>query len=123
MNTQCSQRREPGRCSIPGQGTRTCMPPLRARVLQVRILQAELKGSGATAKILHTQARASTAKQDRFNTKQYIIAWQETRVLSLGQKDPLEKEMAAHSSILAWRIPMDRGVCQATVHGVAKSWT
>ena len=30
---------------------------------------------------------------------------QETRIRSLGQEDPLEKEMAAHSSILAWRIP------------------
>ena len=30
---------------------------------------------------------------------------QETQVSSLGQKDPLEKEMATHSSILAWRIP------------------
>jgi len=30
---------------------------------------------------------------------------QETRVQSLGQEDPLEKEMATHSRILAWRIP------------------
>ena len=30
---------------------------------------------------------------------------QETRVRSLGQEDPLEKEMATHSSILAWEIP------------------
>ena len=30
---------------------------------------------------------------------------QETCVLSLGREDPLEKEMATHSSILAWRIP------------------
>ena len=30
---------------------------------------------------------------------------QETQVLSLGQEDPLEKKMATHSSILAWRIP------------------
>ena len=30
---------------------------------------------------------------------------QETQVRSLGQEDPLEEEMAAHSSILAWRIP------------------
>jgi len=30
---------------------------------------------------------------------------QETRVKSLGQEDPLEKGMAVHSSILAWRIP------------------
>ena len=29
----------------------------------------------------------------------------ETQVQSLGQKDPLKKEMATHSSILAWRIP------------------
>ena len=32
-------------------------------------------------------------------------AMQETRVQSLGWEDPLEKEMATHSSILAWRIP------------------
>ena len=32
-------------------------------------------------------------------------AMQETRVQSLGQKDPLEKEMATHSSNLAWKIP------------------
>ena len=32
-------------------------------------------------------------------------AMQETWVLSLGREDPLEKEMATHSSILAWRIP------------------
>ena len=32
-------------------------------------------------------------------------AMQEIRILSLGQKDPLEKEMATHSSIIAWKIP------------------
>ena len=32
-------------------------------------------------------------------------AMQETQVRSLGREDPLEKEMATHSSILAWRIP------------------
>ena len=42
---------------------------------------------------------------------------------SLGQEDPQEKGMATHSSILAWRIPMDRRAWQATVHRVAKSWT
>ena len=46
-----------------------------------------------------------------------------TWVLSLGQEEPLEKEMATHSHILAWRIPMDRGAWQATVYRVAKSWT
>ena len=34
-----------------------------------------------------------------------LSAMQETWVRSLGWEDPLEKEMAAHSSILAWRIP------------------
>ena len=34
-----------------------------------------------------------------------LLAMEETQVWSLGQKDPLEKRMATHSSILAWRIP------------------
>ena len=45
----------------------------------------------------------------------------ETWVRSLGQEDPLEEGMATHSSVLAWRILMDRGAWWATVHGVAKS--
>ena len=45
---------------------------------------------------------------------------QEIRVPSLGQEDPLEKGMATHSSILAWRIPMGRGAWWATVYGLAK---
>ena len=48
---------------------------------------------------------------------------QETQVQSLGREDPLEEGMAVHSSVLAWRIPMDRGAWQAMVHRVAKSWT
>ena len=47
----------------------------------------------------------------------------ETWVKFLGWEDPLEKGMATHSSILAWRTPMDRGAWRATVHGVSKSWT
>ena len=34
-----------------------------------------------------------------------LFAMQETQIQSLNQEDPLEKEMATHSSILAWRIP------------------
>ena len=45
----------------------------------------------------------------------------ETQLGSLGQEDPLEKEMATHCSILLWKNPMDRGAWWATVHGVAKS--
>ena len=49
-------------------------------------------------------------------------AVQETRVPSLGQDDVLEKEMAAHSSLLAWRVPWtaEPGGLQS---GVAKGWT
>ena len=39
---------------------------------------------------------------------------QETQVQSLGHEDSLEKEIATHSSILAWRIPMDRGAWPST---------
>ena len=47
----------------------------------------------------------------------------ETWVRSLGWEDLLEEGMSTHFSILAWRIPMDRGAWWATVHGVAKSRT
>ena len=50
-----------------------------------------------------------------------LPAMQETWVLSLGWEDPLEKGMTTQSSILTWRIPMDRGAWRATVHGIAKS--
>ena len=46
-----------------------------------------------------------------------------TWVRSVGWEDPLEEEMATHSSIFAWRIPMDRGDWRATVQGVTKSQT
>ena len=52
-----------------------------------------------------------------------LPAMWETQVQCLGQEGPLEKGMATHSSVLAWRIHMDRGVWQPTVHGVAKSQT
>ena len=44
---------------------------------------------------------------------------QETQVGYLGWKDPLEREVATHSSILAWRIPWTED-WWATVHGVAE---
>ena len=49
-----------------------------------------------------------------------LPAMWETWVISLGWEDSLEEGMVTHSSILAWRIPMDRGAWQAIVHGVAK---
>ena len=52
-----------------------------------------------------------------------LPAMQEAQVWSLGQEDPLGKGVATHSSILAWRIPWTEEPGQATVRGVAKSWT
>ena len=52
-----------------------------------------------------------------------LPAMWETWVWSLSWEDLLEEGMAIHSSILAWRIPMDRGAWWGTVHGVTKSWT
>ena len=52
-------------------------------------------------------------------TVKNLLAMKETPVQSLSQEDPLEKGMAIHSSILAWRIPWT----EAIVHGVAKSQT
>ena len=47
---------------------------------------------------------------------------QETQVQSLGREDPLEEGMAAHSSVLAWRIPWTEEP-GGLVHGVTKSRT
>ena len=52
-----------------------------------------------------------------------LPAMWETWVQSLGQEDPLKKGMATYSSILAWRVAMDRGAWWATVRGVTKSQT
>ena len=50
-----------------------------------------------------------------------LPAMQETRVRSLGQEDPLEKEMVIHSSILAWKIPWMEE--PGRLHGVTNSRT
>ena len=54
-------------------------------------------------------------------TVKNLPAMQETCVRSLSWEDPLEEGMVTHSSILAWKILMDRGAWQATVHGIAES--
>ena len=66
----------------------------------------------------HVITRASLVAQTVKNPPAMREAW----VRSLGWEDPLEKRMTIYSNILAWRIPMDRGAWQATVHGVAKGW-
>ena len=57
-------------------------------------------------------------------TVKRLSTMQETRVQSLGQEDPLEKEMATHSSTIAWKIPWTEEPSRLhVVHGVAKSRT
>ena len=50
---------------------------------------------------IYTLTRASLVAQ----TVKHLPATQESRVQSLGQEDPLEKEMATHSSTFTWKIP------------------
>ena len=54
-------------------------------------------------------------------TVKNLPVMQETQIQSLGRKDPLEKEMATHSSILAWKIPWTEE--PGGLHGITKSWT
>ena len=56
-------------------------------------------------------------------TVKNLLAMWETQVQSLGQEDPLEKGMATHSNILAWRIPWTEEPGELTVPGVSESWT
>ena len=79
---------------------------------------AECEGwFGGEAKAFQTKGN-SPAKTQKLKTAGCVSVGK-----TLGGEDSLEEGVAVHSSILAWRIPMDRGARQATVHGVAKSWT
>ena len=53
----------------------------------------------------------------------HLPGMRETQVQSLGWEDPLEKEMATHSSTLAWRIPWREEPGRLLVHGITKSRT
>ena len=66
-----------------------------------------------------TRDGASLMAQTVKNPPAIWEAW----VQSLGWQDPMEELMTTHSSILAWRISMNRGAWRATVHGVTKSQT
>ena len=74
-----------------------------------------------------THKTGTENKQDKASLVAQMVknlpTMQETWVRSLGWEDPPEEDMATHSSIPAWRIPMDRGAWRATVHGVTKSQT
>ena len=56
-------------------------------------------------------------------TVKNLPTMQETQVRSLGQEDPLEKGMATHFSIVAWRIPRTEEPGELQSMGVQKNWT
>ena len=69
-------------------------------------------------RLIHTQDLKITFRTSLVAQKvENLLAMRETWVQSLGWEDPLEEGMATHSSVLAWRIPMDRGARQATFLG------
>ena len=70
------------------------------------------EGHGIHSSILGAALAAQSVKN--------LPPMRETRVRSLGGDDPLEKEMATHSSILAWKNPMDTGAWCAMVHAVSR---
>ena len=71
----------------------------------------------------HSSLHRVTGLPRLWQWKRTRLPVQETWIQSLGREDPLEEGMASHSSILAWRIRMDRGAWWATVHGISKSQT
>ena len=81
----------------------------------IRLLDRKIPWRSSHSSILGLPLVAQTVKN--------LPAMWETWVQSLGWEDPLEEGMATHFSILARRIPMDRGAWKAAVHGVTKSWT
>ena len=88
-------------------------------MIKTHILDIEGKYLNTIRHIYEKSTRASVVAQ---MVKNPPAVW-ETWVQSLGWEDPLEKGMGTHSSILAWRIPTDRGAWRAIVHGVTKSLT
>ena len=92
-------------------------------IFQARILKWVVISSSKGCSWLKNWTRVSCTGFPGGSVVKNLPANQETQIRFLGWEDPLEKEMVTHSSILAWKIPMNRGAWWATVPGVTKSWT
>ena len=117
----------------PGQGNKILAWPNKEN-LQTNKGKSRLKNKSSCEKAYKIQL---TVAGEKIHLMNYWVLWAslvaqlvnnllamlETWVRSLGWEDPLEKGKATHFSILAWRIPMDRGAWHAAVHGVAKTRT
>ena len=82
-------------------------------------IATSLRSSTSAITVKYSSLWASLVAQ----TVKNLPAMQETWIQSLGCEEPLEEVMATHSSVLAWRIHMDRGAWPATLHRDTKSWT
>ena len=76
---------------------------LSEEALQRAVKRREVKSKGEKERYTHLNAEFQIIVKAQ--TVKRLPAMWETQVQSLGQEDPLEKEMATHSSVLAWRIP------------------
>ena len=106
---------------------------LSEEALQIAETRREVKGKGERERYKHLNAefqRIARRHKKAFLNDQYKEIEENNRmgktrdIFNKGSTTKgtfLEEEMATHSSILAWRIPMDRGAWWATVHGVTKS--
>ena len=94
-------------------------PTAHRPAAQQRITQHRTANGSENEKLCSVPLCASLVAQMLKNSP----AMQETWVQSLGWEDPLEKGLATHSSILAWRIPWTEKPGMLPVHGVAKSQT
>ena len=84
---------------------------------------SSIPGSGSSpGKVIGYPLQYSSAYLVAQMVKNPPAMW-ETWVQSLDWEDLLEESLTTHSSIVAWRILMNREAWQATVHGVAKSRT
>ena len=114
----CPTLCDPMDCSLPGFSVRG--------IFQTRVLEWVAISFSRGSSWPRDWIQVSRIARRHFTlwaTREAQTALWETWVQSLGWEDPLEEGMETHSSILAWRIPMDRGAWWATVHGVARSWT
>ena len=108
-------------CSKIGQRWRLCNSVIKLKATEVYALNMWIlcHVNCTSIKLIWINSWASLVAQ---MVKNPPAMW-ETWVQSLGWEDPLEKEMATHSSVLAWRILIDRGAWWATINGVKRSQT
>ena len=106
--TQALRWERVGECRLPGEGLEIAPWGLNSRET---LKGFDLEGGGLVrpACRVRVRNRASLVAQ----TVKWLPAMREIRVRSLGWEDPLEKEMATHSSTLTWKIPWTERLLRA----------